>query len=184
MPSVPTSRATRVTSAANDASWSTIVLTVSFSSSTSPRTSTVIFLVRSPFATAVVTSAMLRTCVGSDAGDAFDASLAAEDPLGADLARHPRHFGRERAELVDHRVDGLLQLEHLAADVDGDLLRQIAVCDRGGDVGDVAHLRGQRRRELVHRVGEILPRARHALHVRLAAELALRADLAGAARDF
>ena len=60
-PSVPTSRATRVTSAANERSWSTIVLTVSFTSSTSPRTSTVIFFERSPFATAVVTSAMFRT---------------------------------------------------------------------------------------------------------------------------
>jgi hypothetical protein len=60
-PSVPTSRATRVTSAANDDSWSTIVLTVFFSSRISPLTSTVIFLERSPFATAFVTSAMLRT---------------------------------------------------------------------------------------------------------------------------
>ena len=60
-PSVPTSRATRVTSAANERSWSTIVLTVSFSASTSPRTSTVTFFERSPFATAVVTSAMFRT---------------------------------------------------------------------------------------------------------------------------
>ena len=35
---------------------------VFFSSRISPRTSTVIFFDRSPFATAVVTSAMLRTC--------------------------------------------------------------------------------------------------------------------------
>ena len=61
MPSVPTSRATRVTSSANDESWSTIVLMVCFSSSISPLTSTVIFWVRSPLATAVVTWAMLRT---------------------------------------------------------------------------------------------------------------------------
>src|ERR1700681_4544664 len=60
-PSVPTSRATRVTSPANALSWSTIVLTVSLSSRISPRTSTVIFLERSPLATAVVTSAMFRT---------------------------------------------------------------------------------------------------------------------------
>ncbi len=60
--SVPTSRATRVTSEANEGSWSTIVLIVSFSSRISPRTSTVIFFVRSPVATAVVTAAMLRTC--------------------------------------------------------------------------------------------------------------------------
>src|SRR6476620_3204350 len=61
MPSVPTSRATRVTSSANDESWSTIVFTVLLSSRISPRASTVILLVRSPWATAVVTSAMLRT---------------------------------------------------------------------------------------------------------------------------
>ena len=58
---MPTSRATRVTSAENARSWSTIVLIVSLSWSTSPRTSTVIFFERSPVATAVVTSAMLRT---------------------------------------------------------------------------------------------------------------------------
>ena len=62
LPSVPTSRATRVTSDANERSWSTIVLMASFSCRISPRTSTVIFFDRSPLATAMVTSAMLRTC--------------------------------------------------------------------------------------------------------------------------
>ena len=61
LPSVPTSRATRVTSEANERSWSTIVLMASFSCRISPRTSTVIFFDRSPLATAMVTSAMLRT---------------------------------------------------------------------------------------------------------------------------
>ena len=60
-PSVPTSRATRVTSDANERSWSTIVLIVFFSVRNSPLTSTSIFFDRSPLATAVVTSAMLRT---------------------------------------------------------------------------------------------------------------------------
>ena len=129
LPSVPTSRATRVTSEANERSWSTIVLMVSFSSRISPRTSTVIFLDRSPLATAVVTSAMLRTwpvrlpaievhAVGQvlpGAGDALHLGLAAELAFGADLAGHAGHFGGERAELVDHRVDGVLQLEDLAA---------------------------------------------------------------------
>jgi hypothetical protein len=55
MPSVPTSRATRVTWSANDESWSTIVLIVRLRSRISPFTSTVIFCVRSPLATAVVT---------------------------------------------------------------------------------------------------------------------------------
>ena len=61
LPSVPTSRATRVTSAANDRSWSTIVLIVFLSSRISPFTSTVILRDRSPCATAVVTAPMLRT---------------------------------------------------------------------------------------------------------------------------
>ena len=58
---MPTSRATRVTWSANADSWSTIVLTVFLSSRISPRASTVILRPRSPLATAVVTSAMLRT---------------------------------------------------------------------------------------------------------------------------
>ena len=61
LPSVPTSRATRVTSPAKALSWSTMVLMVFFSSRISPFTSTVILRERSPRATAVVTSAMLRT---------------------------------------------------------------------------------------------------------------------------
>src|SRR6185503_17938572 len=48
LPSVPTARATRLTSDANPLSWSTMVLMVFFSSRISPLTSTVIFLERSP----------------------------------------------------------------------------------------------------------------------------------------
>ena len=72
------------------------MLIVFLSSRISPFTSTVIFFDRSPLATAVVTSAMLRTCAGEVAG---------------------------------HEV---------------------------------------------HVVGQVLPRARHSLHLGLAAELALR----------
>ena len=74
----------------------------------SPRTSTVIFFDRSPFATAIVTSAMLRTW--SVRFDAIELTLsvrsfhvpatpghlrlAAELALGADLARDARHLAR------------------------------------------------------------------------------------------
>ena len=108
---MPTSRATRVTSSANAESWSTIVLMVVFSSRISPRASTLIFWVRSPWATAVVTWAMLRTwAVRLPAmkftesvrsfqvpDDALDLGLAAEPALGADLAGHPGHLVGERA---------------------------------------------------------------------------------------
>ncbi len=60
-PSVPTSRATRVTSSANAESVSTMVLMTSASAATSPLASTVIFWERSPRATAVATCAMERT---------------------------------------------------------------------------------------------------------------------------
>ncbi len=61
LPSVPTSRATRDTSEAKALSWSTMVLIVSFNSRISPLTSTVILRERFPRATAVATSAILRT---------------------------------------------------------------------------------------------------------------------------
>ena len=154
LPSVPTSRATRVTSEANELSWSTIVLMVFFSSRISPLH---------------VDGDLLRQVAVGDgrghlgdvahlagqvaghrvhavgqvlpgAGHALHLGLAAELAFGADLAGHAGHLGGEGAELVDHRVDGVLQLEDLALDVDGDLLRQVAVGDGGGHLGDVAHL--------------------------------------------
>ncbi len=169
-----------------------MVLMVFLSSRISPRTLTVIFLERSPLATALVTSAMLRTWRGQvaghgvdavgevlpGAGHALDVGLAAQLALGAHLARHPGHLGREGAELVDHPVDRVLQLQDLALDVDGDLPREVAVGHRLGDVGDVAHLLGQVAGHVVDAVGEVLPGAGHALDVGLAAELALRAHLA------
>ena len=130
------------------------------SSRISPFTSTVIFFERSPVATAVVTSAMLRTWpveiaghqvhvvgqVGPGAGDAFDLRLAAELAFRADFAGDAGHLGGEAVELVDHDVDGVLELEDLALHVDGDLLRKIAARHRGGHFGDVADLAGEVRR--------------------------------------
>src|SRR5262249_46042013 len=80
----------------------------------------------------------------------------------------------ERVELVDHRVDGVLELEDLALDVHADLPGQVAARHRRGDLGDVAHLAGQVRRHEVHVVGEVLPRAGDAGHDGLAAPLAVR----------
>src|SRR5690606_24869843 len=80
-------------------------------------------------------------------------------------------------------INGVLELEDLALDVDGDLLRQVAGGDRGGDLGDVADLRGQVAGHRVDAVGEVLPGAGDALDVGLSAEVALGADLAGDAGD-
>ena len=110
--------------------------------------------------------------------------LAAELAFGADLARDARDFRGEAVELIDHRVDRVLQLQNLAAHVDGDLLGKIATSDRGGDVGDVADLRCQIVRHRVDVVSEVLPGAADTAHVGLAAELTFRADFARHAADF
>ena len=115
--------------------------------------------------------------------DALDVGLAAELALGADFLRDARDLRRERAQRVDHRVDGVLQLVDLAARVDRDLLRQVAVGDGGRHLRDAAHLRGQVAGEDVDVVGQVLPRAGDALDVGLSAELALGADFLRDARD-
>src|SRR6185312_9849921 len=68
--------------------------------------------------------------------------------------------------------------------VDGDLFGQVALGDRGRDLGDVADLAGQVRGHRVDAIGQVLPRARDAAHQRLTAQLALGADLACDARHF
>ena len=89
---------------ANDRNWSTILLMVSFNSRNSPRTSTVIFFARSPFATAVVTVAMfshlrseirrheihILSQILPGTSDSFDFCLAAEFAFRADFARNAR----------------------------------------------------------------------------------------------
>ena len=147
---------------------------------------------------AVATSAMLRTWpvrlpaiefteVGQilpGAGDTRHLRLAAELAFGADLARHARHFRRECVELVHHGVERFLQLKDFARHVHGDLLRQVALRDRGRDFGDVSHLTGEIRSHRVHAVGQVLPGAGNAAHHGLAAELAFGAHFARDARHF
>jgi hypothetical protein len=94
-PSVPTSRATRVTSSANPDSWSTMVLNVCLSWSISPCASTVTLRVRSPRATAVVTMAMSRTCSAfcatSDVSeDSWPVTSSSSDPMSASMTLSPR----------------------------------------------------------------------------------------------
>ena len=108
------------------------------------------------------------------AGDAGHLGLAAELAFGADLARHARHLGGEAVQLIDHRVDGVLQLEDLALDVDRDLARQVAARDGGRDLGDVAHLAGEVRRHRVDVVGQVLPGAGDAGDLRPGRRASLR----------
>ena len=174
------------------------MLMVFFSSRISPFTSTVILRDKSPLATAVVTSAMLRTCageVGRHGVDVVGQSFQVPATPGTTAwppslpsvptSRATRVTSEaKRAQLIDHRVDGFLELRDFAAHIDGDLARQVAVGDGDGDFGDVADLAGQVVGHRVDGVGKILPGAGDALDLGLAAELAFGADFARHARDF
>ena len=113
------------------------------------------------------------------AGDAGHVGLSAQLALGAHLAGHAGHFRGEGVQLIDHHVDGVLQLEDLALHVDGDLLGQVAVRHRRRDQGDVAHLAGQVVGHEVHVVGQVLPHAADSADVGLPAQASLGAHLAG-----
>ena len=58
-------------------------------------------------------------------------------------------------------------------------LDKVAAGHGGGHLGDVADLAGQVAGHQVHVVGQVLPGAGDAFDLRLAAELAFRADFAG-----
>src|SRR5579884_3566684 len=100
-----------------------MVLMVFFSSRISPRTSTVIVRDKSPRATAVVTSAMLRTWfVRFDAIELTESVKSFQTPP-TPFTCTARYFRCERRELIYHRVDRVLQLEDFSAHVDCDFAR-------------------------------------------------------------
>ncbi len=117
--------------------------------------------------------------VPPDPGDTRHLRLAAQPALGTHVPGHAGHLGREAVQLVHHRVDGVLQLQHLAGHFDRHLAGQVALGHRGRHLRDVAHLRRQPAGHGVDRVREVLPAAGDAADLRLAAQLALGTDLAG-----
>ena len=118
------------------------------------------------------------------AGNSGDPSLSAKTAIGADLASDTGHFSGKGVKLVHHRVDRILQLQDFTFHVHGDLARQVAAGDRGCDLRDVPDLCGEVRREQVHAVGKVLPRARDSENVGLPAEPPFGTDFASHARHF
>src|SRR5207302_1196365 len=112
-------------------------------------------------------------------GDAAHFRLPAEFAFRADFARHAGYLGCEGAELIDHRVDGVLQLQSLAAGFVRDFGRELALGDGCGDAPTRRSFDRQIARHGVDAFGEIAPRTGDAAHFRLPAELAFRADFAG-----
>src|SRR5690606_36087208 len=75
----------------------------------------------------------------------------------AHLARHTAHLGSKPVELIDHRVDRVLQLEYLTAHINGDLWAQVTARHRRRHLCDLAHLARQVRRHRVHVVRQVFP---------------------------
>ena len=106
-------------------------------------------------------------------------------PFGAHLARHPRHFRRRTSESWSTIVLMVFFSSRISPFTSTVIFFDRSPLGHGrGHVGDVAHLRGEVAGHEVDRVGQVLPGAGDALHVRLAAELAFGADLARHARHF
>ena len=82
------------------------------------------------------------------------------------------------SQIVDHGVDVVFELSHFAARVHLNGAGQVALGDRGRDLGDGANLGGQIGGQQIDVAGEILPGAGGARHIRLAAEPAFDADFA------
>ena len=110
--------------------------------------------------------------------DAWDVCLSAQPAFGSDFAGYTGYFAGEPIQLIDHRVESFFQLQDFTAHVHRDFARQVAAGDSRCNFRDVTHLASQVAGHEVHVVGEILPRAADAGHLRLAAELAFRTDFA------
>src|SRR6266404_3059217 len=121
-----------------------MVLMVSFSSRISPFTATVIFLERSPLATAVVTAAMLRTWPVR-----LPAMLLTESVKSFHVPATPFTSAcpPSSPSVPTSR----------ATRVDDDLLRQVAGGDGRSDLAHVAELRREVGGHEVDVVGQVLP---------------------------
>ncbi len=122
--------------------------------------------------------------VAPGSGRRGHAGLTAQFAFDSDLAGHRADLVGEDTQSLGHAVDRVGQCRDLALRFDPDqLLRQVAVGDRGHDFDDAADLGREVRRHEIDVVGEVLPRAGDAGDARLSAEFSFDADLAGHRAD-
>src|SRR4029079_9847355 len=73
-------------------------------------------------------------------GQTSHVGLPTQFPFGSYFAGHTGHLGGEGAELIHHRINGVLELQNFALHVHRDLLGQVTVGHGRGHSGDVTHL--------------------------------------------
>src|SRR5207244_2281948 len=99
-----------------------------------------------------------------------------------------RDLARERAELIDHSIDGHTDAEELAAnglavDLERHLLRQIAFGDRDEDARDLGRRTNEVADERVVALAHRFPAAAKTIHPHALAHLAVATDDARDARE-
>src|SRR6202035_5231548 len=109
---------------------------------------------------------------------ARNVGLAAEPAFDADLAGDGCNLVGKGSQRVCHVVNRFGQSCNLTLRVYGQLLSQFAIGDGGHDFHDAAHLLCQIGGHYGHVVGEGLPCACYARHLRLPTQLAFGADFA------
>ena len=117
------------------------------------------------------------------AGGARHVRLAAQSAFHAHLPGHGGDLLGKDGEGITHVVDGVSQGRNLPLGLDRQFLLDVPSGHGAHHLGDTAHLIGQVRRHDVDVVGQVLPGAGHALHLRLAAQLAVGAHLFGHTGD-
>src|SRR5262249_52833727 len=118
------------------------------------------------------------------AGDTGNLGLTAKPSFGTDLTCDARNLRCKCIELVDHGVDGVLQLEDFALYIDGDFAREVAASDRRSHLAYFADLDCQIGRQQIDVVGQIFPCASHTGHDCLTTEAAFGADFTHDTRHF
>src|SRR5439155_1110373 len=87
----------------------------------------------------------------------LDLSLTTKLSFSTYLASNASYLRSERAELIDHRVDSVLQLKYLAFYVYCDLLREVTLSYCRRHLCDVSHLIGEVVGHQIYIICEVFP---------------------------
>lgn len=116
--------------------------------------------------------------------DIVDRGLATQASLCSDFSGDLGDLASKLLQLVNHGVDGGLELEHFSPTLGLDFLCEVSLGDGCGDLDNVAHLGRQIVGHGVDVDGQIVPHALDAPNVGLSAQYTLGSDISCYARDF
>src|SRR5262249_36828187 len=69
--------------------------------------------------------------------------LTTEVSFGTDFTSYTSHFRSKRPQLIDHRIDGVLELSNFPFDINGNLSREVSIGYRSSYCSNVSDLSRQ-----------------------------------------